>query len=172
MPPHFRSFALVLALCGGVIGCGPSDEPPEPAPAGERSAVLGTGQAAFEPIEGEPELALVAGTQGGFHVWASFLAYGFSAPLIGMLLTTSVDGVLDSRIVMRANLSTRPTSDIEGNPARTFAGFPAQIYDARCANGRRVELVLTLTDESGDVAEDTRHCIASVAPELQSKTCE
>src|SRR5262245_34719311 len=59
------SWALMLAA----LACGGTPEP------SELSVVLGTGQAMFEPMEGEPELTLVAGTQGGFHVWASFLAY-------------------------------------------------------------------------------------------------
>ena len=156
------------------LGCGPEDDPAPPIPSDgvENSAVLGTGQAEFATIEGEPELTLVAGIQGGFHVWASFLAYGFSAPLIGMVLTTTVEDVPGARIVMRANLTTREVTDPEGEEARSFAGFPAQIYDARCANGRRVRLDLRLIDADGTMAEDTRHCIARVAPELRSPDCE
>lgn len=160
---HRWSLALAFVL---FAGC--SDKPP---PA-EHSVVLGTGQAEFEPMDGEPELTLVAGIQGGFHVWASFLAYGYSAPLIGMVLVTTVDGVPDSRMVMRANLSTHEAVDAEGNTARTFAGFPAQVYDARCAHGRRVQVSITLTDSDGTTSEDTRYCIAYVAPELRSTDCE
>jgi hypothetical protein len=161
------SFALAVASMA-LTGCGSSDEPPPES----LSVVLGTGQAQFELMDGEPELTLVAGIQGGFHVWASFLAYGFSAPTIGMVLTTDVDGVSSTRIPQRANLTTRETIDTEGNSARTFAGFPAQVYDARCANGRRVRLDIRLTDADGRFAEDTRYCIASVPEALRSSSCD
>lgn len=168
MKRRASSLGLLLALGRGVAGCG-GESPAEPL---ELSVVLGTGQAVFEPMQGEPELTLVAGTQGGFHVWASFLAYNYTAPLLGTLLVTTVDGVPDSRLVMRANLATRETTDADGNIARTFPGFPAQVYNARCAHGRRVQLDITLTDADGRSAEDTRYCIASVAPELRSMNCE
>jgi hypothetical protein len=163
---HPWPLALTFVLCGAAAGCG--DEPPPR----ERSVVLGTGQADFEPMDGEPELSLVAGIQGGFHVWASFLAYGYSAQLIGMVLVTTVDGEPDSRLVMRANLSTYDTIDADGNTARSFAGFPAQVYDARCAHGRRVEVNITLTDSDGTTSEDTRYCIANVAPALRLTDCD
>ncbi len=166
MPRHPRSLALGFVLCGAVAGCG--DE----APPAQRSVVLGTGQAEFEPMVGEPELSLVFGIQGGFHVWASFLAYGYSAPLIGMVLVTTVDDQPDRRMVMRANLSMFETLDADGNTARTFAGFPAQVYDARCAHGRRVQVHVTLTDSDGTTSEDTRYCIANVAPEQRTAECE
>jgi len=134
--------------------------------------VLGTGEAEFEPIRGEPHLTLVAGVQGGFHVWASFMAYGFSAERVGMTLTTSLDGVDDSSLVMHAQLSTRDALDEAGLPMRAFAGFPAQIKNARCANAHRVRIELSLTDPDDEgSAGDMRFCIADVAPVYQLADC-
>lgn len=154
---------LLAAACGAS-----GTTPPSP---GERAVTLGTGEAKYESMAGEPELRLVAGVQGGQHVWASFLAYGFTSAAVGMLLTTSIDEEPESRLTMRANLTLREVVDDEGEPAYTFAGFPAQVYRAPCAHGKRVRLDLTLSDASGGVAEDTRYCIANVDESRRSRSC-
>lgn len=152
---------LALAACGGGAGGAP----------GAQRVVLGTGEVRFEQLEGEPELPLVAGAQGGFHVWASFLAYGFDTTAIDLTLTTTVDGA-DENLVMRARLTTREVLDAEGVSARSFAGFPAQVRDARCAHGQRVSLQLQVAAPGGDTfASDERHCVALLDPELQLSHC-
>jgi hypothetical protein len=156
------AFALLTAACGA---------PETPLPSGALTVTLGTGEAAYESIEGEPQLPLVAGVQGGQHVWASFLAYGFDSSAVAMLLTTSVDDAPESRLSMRANLTTRQVVDDQGELAYTFAGFPAQVYGAPCAHGKRVRIDLTLSDANGDVAEDTRYCIANVEESRRSQSC-
>ena len=88
-----------------------------------------------------------------------------------MLLTTSVDDEPESRLPMRANLTTRQVIDDQGELAYSFAGFPAQIYRAPCAHGKRVRLDLTLSDDSGRVAADTRYCIADVEESRRSQSC-
>jgi hypothetical protein len=114
---------------------------------------------------------LVAGSQGGFHVWASFLAYGFDSSSLDLTLTTTVDGA-DNDLVMHARLSTREILDADGVPARSFAGFPAQVRDARCANGQRVRLQLHVAAPGGDsFATDQRHCIVLLDPEFQIDGC-
>jgi hypothetical protein len=154
-----------LAACAG----GTPEEPtPDPAPS-ERRVLLGSGEATFEPIDGEPRLRLVAGVQGGFHVWASFLAYGFTSDRLDMVLETRVEDDPAASIVMRARLDLRDTTDASGEPARSFAGFPAQVYDARCAQDKRVRLEVTLSDGDGASSSDTRFCIADV-PEQQRRT--
>jgi hypothetical protein len=133
--------------------------------------VLGTGEARFEPIEGEPVLSLVAGPQGGSHVWASLLAYGFDPGPLSMVLTTSLPDVPDSRLVMGNPLTTREVIDELGEPAQTFAGYPARVYQPRCAHGKRVRLEITLSDASGRQASDVRHCIADVPEAGRSASC-
>jgi len=154
--------ALALACGGGTDG--------NPA-ASETSVVLGTGEAEFEPMDGEPTLRLVQGAQGGFHVWASMLAYGFSSPQLDMLLTTSVDDEPDSRLVMHARLTMRDVLDPSGNPAQSFAGFPAQVKGARCADGRRVGLELQLSEPGGGASGDVRYCVAEVDEASRSADC-
>ena len=152
--------ALVLCACGA-----------EPESSSAQRVVLGTGEARFEHIEGQPELPLVAGAQGGFHVWASFLAYGFDTAAIDLTLTTRVDGA-GEELVMRARLSTREVLDANGIPSRSFAGFPAQVRDARCAHGQRISLQLHVAAPDGSAsASDERECIALLEPEFQLSEC-
>lgn len=162
--------ALSLLTLGLATACGSSSESPA-ATDSSRSVVLGTGEAEFQPMDGEPEITLVHGAQGGFHVWASFLAYGFDTERLDMLLTTSVDGSSDDPLVMHASLTTREVTDDQGLPARTFAGFPAQIRNAPCVNGRRVRVDLKLSEAGGDPSEDARYCIAEVSEAFRSDSC-
>jgi hypothetical protein len=174
--------ALLGAVCAAVacaaLACGePDDGAPVSVdtslqPDASRAVVLGTGEAEFEPIDGEPHLRLVAGVQGGFHVWASFLAYGFTSDRLDMLLETVVDDEPSQRLVMRARVSTRETLDSSGAPARAFAGFPAQVHDARCAQDKRVRVALTLTDADGASATDERYCVADLEQAQRRSDCE
>jgi hypothetical protein len=163
---QLRSLAAFAALALGA--CGASDGAPDPTPPRHR-VVLGTGEAEFEPIDGEPRLRLVAGVQGGFHAWASFLVYGFETDQLDMVLETRVEDDPETSIVMRARPTLRPAIDSSGEPAQSFAGFPAQVYDARCAQDKRVRVEVTLGNPEGDRAGDTRHYIADV-PEQQRRT--
>jgi hypothetical protein len=161
--------AWLRAAAAAALGaCGSPDEAPAPTEPSQH-VVLGTGEAEFEPIDGEPRLRLVAGVQGGFHAWASFLAYGFETDQLGMLLETRVEDDPETSIVMRARPTFRPIVDASGEPAQSFAGFPAQVYDARCAQDKRVRVEVTLTDPDGTSASDTSHYIADV-PEQQRRT--
>jgi hypothetical protein len=132
--------------------------------------VLGTGESEFETMDGEPVITLVHGAQGGFHVWASFLAYGFEAQALDLTLTTRVEGASEN-LVMHGHVTTREVQDATGQSARSFAGYPAQVRDARCVNGHRVELRLHLSDPLGHSADDLRHCVAEVSEEFRSDEC-
>jgi hypothetical protein len=166
--------ALIACLLSAGVGCEGDDRDgavgaPE---AAVLRVVLGTGEAEFEPMEGEPQLTLVAGVQGGFHAWASLLAYGFRAERPEMQLETVVEDDPASRLVMRARLTLRDTIDADGNPARAFAGFPAQVADARCANGKRVSVHVTLIEPAGGSAEDSRAYFAELDPSQRRDNCE
>jgi len=167
-----RRLAVAAWLVSGAglsLACGSEDsQANQGAPT---SVVLGTGEAEFEPMDGEPTLRLVRGAQGGFHVWASFLAYGFSSPQLDMLLTTTVDDEPTSSLVMHARLTMRDVLDPSGTPALSFAGFPAQVKSARCADGRRVGVLLQLSEPGGGTAEDVRYCIAEVDEAFRSADC-
>jgi hypothetical protein len=135
--------------------------------------VLGTGEAEFEPMAGEPRLRLVAGVQGGFHVWASFLVSGFMSDRLDMVLETRVEDDPATAIVMRARITLRETLDESGEPALSFAGFPAQVRDARCAHDKRVSVTVTLTDSAtAATATDTRYCVAELDEQQRRTACD
>jgi hypothetical protein len=161
-----------LALLMFVFACGGNDDPQPPDPEDTLHVTLGTGEAEFQPIDGEPRLRLVAGIQGGFHVWASFLVYDYPGDSLDMVLDTHVDGNDESEIVMRAHLQLHDTLDPAGAPAQFFAGFPAQIYDARCAQDKRVAVHVRLASGDGLTGEDTRYCIAEVDEQQRREDCE
>jgi hypothetical protein len=178
----------VVQLCRGaalggalLAGCSaPGAEPDVAAPPFE--VVLGTGEAVFEPFEGEPALPLAAGVQGGMHVWASFLLYGAEEQRVQMELRTTLLDVPDSTFVMNATVQLRPALDADGVNVSSFAGWPAQIDTARCANGHRVRLdlaVFPLVDVSAKAASaayapatDSRICVAEVPPQLRATDCD
>ncbi|HEY6727736.1 MAG TPA: hypothetical protein VI197_27060 [Polyangiaceae bacterium] len=154
--------------------CSASDDPPvtpEPAPV-EVAVELGTGEAEFEPIEGEPTLEMAAGFQGGFHVWLSVLGSGFEDERLDMKFVTALDGVLDSDLTMRATQKGRQVTNAEGEVFWTFAGYPGQVKDARCAHGKRVRLQVTLSDPVGREATDERFCIVALDEQYRSEDCE
>jgi len=166
--------AALLALslaCGASDGDGGTEQTAAPILSEPPQVLLGTGEASFEPIDGEPHLGLVAGVQGGFHVWASLLAYGFADSRLDMVLETSLDDDPASSMVMRARLSLRDAVDANGEPVQSFAGFPAQVQDARCANGKRIQVTVTLSDTTGASAQDTRYCIADVDERQRREDC-
>ena len=132
---------------------------------------LGTGEAEFEPIEGEPTLEMAAGSQGGFHVWASLEAYGFEEERLDVELRTTVVGEDDSTLIMRPTLRGEQIENEDGETKWFFAGYPAQIDRARCRDGKRVHLEVTLSDSEGREASDERYCIVSLAEEYRSN-CE
>lgn len=152
-----------MACC---VACGP-----EASDGGDVRVVLGTGAEAYSPIEGEPVLPMIKGFQGGFHVWTSFLAYGFQSDVLSMQLVTSWEGVEESIIDMPGIVRLTPVIDPQGVPAFATVGWPALIYNAPCAHGRRLRIDITVRDDSGRRASDTMTCIAEVAEEDRASDC-
>lgn len=163
--------AVLLCMASACGGQGDEDPPVvlEPDPA---TVELGTGEAEFEPMLDEPTIEMAAGFQGGFHVWTSFLASGFTDQRLDMVLVTELDGVADSDLTMRATLKGNEVENDAGDVLWTFAGYPGQVKDARCAHGKRVRLHVTLSDPEGHEATDERYCIVSLAEEYRDDDCE
>ena len=119
---------------------------------GELALELGTGEIAFEPIEGEPTLPLVAGPQGGHHVWVSVVVVGASSERAELLVdVVPVDGPEPPRRApVRVQLEASEGGDAE------IVGWPAELADPGCMVGRRAIVRATLTDEDGAVGVDER----------------
>jgi hypothetical protein len=164
------------ALACALAGCGPSASDGEDGAADAGSAgprvVLGTGREAFEALGSDGTVPLIKGIQGGFHVWTSFLAYGFDTDVVRMELTTHWDELEESVLEMAGNVAVRPATDAAGMPARLSLGWPASIFNPACANGRRLGIDLTIRDTSAGLsASDSRFWIVDVAEEDRSSDC-
>jgi hypothetical protein len=169
-----RPCAALLIVALACSGCGPQDEGIEgiEGTPNALAVVLGTGVDSFEPIEAEPTLGLIKGFQGGFHVWVSFLAYGFDSTVLRMELETAWEGDADSTLPMAGNVRIRDVGDASGKPARGLVGWPAIIYDPTCAHGRRIRLDLTVRDRTnGTDASDKRHFVAAVPEADRALSC-
>lgn len=145
--------ALTLTLLAGCTGG-----------SGEAALEVGTGETHFEPLDDYQRVPLVAGPQGGHHVWLSLRAQGLAA---GPALL-DVDAVpLDAteppprREPVRAHL--RPASDGE---AVELVGWPAQLARPECLVDTPLSVRVTLTDERGRSATDERIVVPEGNPLL------
>ncbi len=127
---------------------------------GEPEVVVGTGEFAFEPVEDEQELLIVAGPQGGFHVWLAVQTRGLDPRNLR----------IDSQLY---DPSEREGSDTGGEPepaavgepffffARLFEGDEAGTWvtaglthqvDRGEVRGKLLELRVQATDRDGRTA--------------------
>lgn len=169
----FTALACVLAGCGSsATGEEGGAEPPADAASAGPRVVLGTGREAFEALGSDASVPLIKGIQGGFHVWTSFLAYGFDTDVLRMELTTRWDELDDSVLEMAGNVGVKPATDVAGMPALLSLGWPASIFNPACANGRRLGIDLTVRDTAAGLsASDRRVWVVDVAEEDRSSDC-
>ena len=125
-----------LALCLLLAAC--AEDGPEVVPV----LTLGTGEWQFETMAATQRVQLVAGTQGGFHVWLSMRAQGFRGERLRMQLT------------LRSPRAPLASSDVslafEPNEAGEleFVGWPAQLLEPWCAVDQPLTVEVTLSDPS------------------------
>lgn len=155
---------LLCAACGG-DGAGTASEP------SRFRVVLGTGEDRFEPLAEDQRVPLIRGIQGGYHIWSSFIAYGFETDVLRMELTTSIDDNPASMLQMPGNVRVRPVVDPEGEPGWASVGWPAFIDNPTCAHERRLRFDLTVRDEAGNSASDSVYCVVFVAEPYRSSDC-
>jgi hypothetical protein len=158
---------LMLAACGdgsGAAGPESAGQPPY-------RVVLGSGQREFEPLEEGAHATLIHGPQGAYHVWTSFLSYGFDSDVLRMDISTGWDDTPDERFPMGGDVVARATLDAEGADARLTRGWPAQVREPLCQDGRALRVELTMTDPAGNAASDARRWILDVPVELRPDDC-
>ena len=172
---------LVAALYGACVGlafaCGRDGTAPGADAGGvatdasSHAVVLGTGARAFEALPDGAHATLVAGPQGAFHVFTSFLSYGFDSDVLHMDISTGWDDSPDVRFDMRGDVVARATLDPDGLSARVTQGWPAVIRNPLCEDGRALRVNLTVTDEAGNAASDTRRWLLDVAEQYRPADC-
>lgn len=132
--------ALLLAAC--------ADEGSSAPPTLE----LGTGEWAFEPLSEGQQVRLVAGTQGGFHVWLSMRAQGFDGTRLRMKLQLIPSSAPDQISGSDLELAFQP-----GDDGLEFIGWPAQLLMPWCFTDAPLTLDVELSEG------DTRSAHASIA---------
>jgi hypothetical protein len=158
---------LGAALALASVACGPDErQTPE-----ALSVELGTGEAEFIPISGEPTLDMAAGFQGGFHVWVSLLAKGFSDAIIDVELFTQFADDPSNRLRLGGPLKFEEVTE-DGHRFHRFVGYPGQVRNAACAHGKRVLIEVTLTDVDERQASDERYCVVSLDERYRNQNCE
>jgi hypothetical protein len=156
--------------CAGLFAC--SDPPIEVPFEDAYSVVVGTGDKKYVALEDDSTVPLIHGIQDGYHVWTSLLAKGFQTDVLRMNLVTQFEGEAGSAVTMSGNLAVTPTADPEGAMVLGMFGWPASIDNPRCADGKRLILDLTVTDQDGHQAHDRRSCWVDVGVEYRAADCE
>ena len=140
--------ALAL-LC--LLGCGDDPEP--------LVLALGQGETAFAELDDGTGLPLVAGPQGGHHVWIAMRAEGLSRGEVDLLVDALAVG--DPDPPRRMPVRTRFRAQPDGGWERV--GWPAEIPDAPCFIDREVLIRVTLRQD-GREAVDERIVVPEDAP--------
>ncbi len=150
MGTQLRRGALVAVLA--FVGCGDGVD-------GELVLVLGQGETAYAELDDGTELPLVAGPQGGHHVWIAMRAEGLSAPGAELLVDAFPRGAADPprRLPVRTRFALLPDGSWER------VGWPAEIPDALCTVDTEVMVRVTLR-QGGREAVDERVVVPQGGP--------
>lgn len=70
---------------------------PDASPAAEGWVDLGTGARRYEPLDCGDAVPIIAGIQGGYHVWGGFRGGGFEDDEVRIRFELSLDGVVYAR---------------------------------------------------------------------------
>lgn len=126
-------------LCVGCAGGGA---------AGPADIVLGTGEFEYEAVVDGQDLPIVAGPQGGYHVWLGFLARGVVKHCVVQTDLTRVEdeAVIGNPLFFEADL-------FEASEAGwlQYAGLPLQ-FVPEDAEDQLIRVDVTITDDEDDTA--------------------
>ncbi|MEM9071240.1 MAG: hypothetical protein AAGE52_22200 [Myxococcota bacterium] len=139
-----------------LLGCG------GPA-AGEGTLELGTGEVGFETLEDYQPVALVAGPQGGHHIWLSLRAEGLSSDRV--LLEVDAVPLEETEPPPRREPVRIFMTPVEGD-MREIVGWPAQLAEPECLVDVPLSVRVTLTDSRGNQISDERIVVPQDDPLL------
>ncbi len=131
---------LMLAACSGPSG-------------GDLFVELGTGEVGYEPLADYQEVPLVAGPQGGHHVWLSFRTEGL--PTDNALFEVDAVPLTNGEPPPRRS-PVRVTMTPLDSEMHEMVGWPAQLDQPECLVGVPLSVRITITDSRGRSASDER----------------
>ena len=159
-------FRRTLLLAIAWLGCGPTGQVVPPTPdsgamtvtdAGPTAPLLelGTGSQSFEPLTDGQGLTIIAGPQGGFHLWA---AARVSPPMNPMLISF--------RVKVKLGANELSSTDYKVNAVKNGAysewyAMTALVPDPAEVRGKSTTIELTATDSTGRTATDSRTVVPS-----------
>ncbi len=144
---HNLGLPAFVAACFALGGCATPVQ-------SEAWAELGTGEWRFEPLVDEQLVTLVAGSQGGFHVWASVRATGLDRDDVTFEIETEpVDGSWPAEV---SSIVVDLESDDDDPTMDRFVGWPAVLSRPGCMSENAMYVRVRLTDRDGVTAEDSR----------------
>ena len=122
-----------------LIGC--SGSPP---PVGEAMLTLGQLDGSFLPYVDGQDVTLVAGAQGGFHVWmSSQLDHTGEA-----MLERTAHRVSDDALILR----TTSVAELDGGPAQPLPMFMCPAPVGISVIDQPIEYELRFSDDNGEIA--------------------
>lgn len=171
--------ALALLLVAAAYGCGGDDDPAStPAPDGgaraddagpgatpDRGASdpdastapgayveIGTGARRYEPLDCGEEIPIIAGPQGGFHVWGGFHGEGFDDSDVRIRFELELDG----ETYARADYTEfgLPPGPAGGFDYAAVAVVYDQNSDVQVTTGQVMTLRLTIEARDGQGLDD------------------
>lgn len=160
VPLLLASF-LASASCGGET----HDEP-------NLALELGTGEASFQPLMSGQQVQLVAGTQGGYHVWLSLRAQGFQGQRLRMQLALQ-PGPPAPLAASDLDVSFAPLHDsAQADLGWTeHVGWPAQLLQPWCAIDKPLNIQATVSDTQGHSASAAMQIVPTAPLRGFSQTC-
>ena len=153
---------LALPLMGVWLAACLGGEPP----IGNANVAIGTGETGFEEVVDQQELEVIAGGQGGHHVWISLRAEGLSSNRALL----EIDAIpLDATEPPPRRAPVRVFLEPIDDEMRELVGWPA-ILPTVCMAGRPVSIRVKLTDSIGQVCMDER-VVVPFAPQEWLTDC-
>lgn len=118
------------------------------------SLELGTGRGEFEPLAPRQDVPIVAGTQGGHHVFVSVRARGIAPD--GVALHVSAAPVESGAPRQR---STRAMDLVAEDGFYRAVGVPVVLSTPECFQDRVTRIEVAIEDADGVLVEDVREVV-------------